>query len=116
MDVRNDPVEGAILPRSTLVDRGFFWGMVLCGKGAYLPVVSDGVAAVAKVPVLTFFQTVRWNMRRSALGQLLVFVLLIVAANFILPRIGIPIHISIIGSLLLTIGVWFVMRMMRKSS
>ena len=56
MDVRNDPVEGAILPRSTSVDRGFFWGMVLCGKGAYLPVLRDRVAAGAKVPVLTFFK------------------------------------------------------------
>ena len=114
MDVRNDPVKGANLPRSTSVGRGFFWGMVLCGKGAYLPVLPDRVAAVATATCE--FQPVRWNMPRSALGQLLVFVLLIVAANFILPRIGIPIHISIIGSLLLTIGVWFVMRMMRKSS
>lgn len=55
-------------------------------------------------------------MPRSVLGQLLLFVLLIVAANFFLPMIGIPIHISIIGSLVLTAIIWIVMRLMRGKS
>jgi hypothetical protein len=55
-------------------------------------------------------------MPKNILGQLLIFVLLIVAANFILPKIGIPWHISIIGSLVLTVIIWIVMRLMRGKS
>ena len=42
-------------------------------------------------------------MRGNVFGQLLLFVVILIALNFILPRIGIPIHISIIGSLVLTV-------------
>jgi len=55
-------------------------------------------------------------MPKSVVGQLLLFVLLIVAANFFLPMIDIPIHISIIGSLVLTAIIWIVMRLMRGKS
>lgn len=55
-------------------------------------------------------------MPKSVVGQLLLFVLLIVAANFFLPMLGIPIHISIIGSLVLTAIIWIVMRLMRGKS
>jgi hypothetical protein len=55
-------------------------------------------------------------MPKSVVGQLLLFVLLIVAANYILPKIGIPWHISIIGSLVLTVIIWIVMRLMRGKS
>ena len=52
-------------------------------------------------------------MPQSTLGQLLVFVLIIVAANTILPSIGIPIHISIVGSLVLTAILWIAMGLLR---
>ena len=55
-------------------------------------------------------------MPKNILGQLLIFVLLIVAANFILPKIGIPWHISIIGSLVLTVIISITMRLMRGKS
>ena len=55
-------------------------------------------------------------MPRSAIGQLLVFVLIIVAANAILPMVGIPIHISIVGSLVLTAILWIVMGLLQGKS
>ena len=55
-------------------------------------------------------------MPQSVFGQLLVFVLIIVAANTILPMVGIPIHISLIGSLVLTAILWVVMSLLRGKS
>lgn len=55
-------------------------------------------------------------MPRSAIGQLLVFVLIIVAANAILPMVGIPIHVSIVGSLVLTAILWIVMGLLQGKS
>ena len=55
-------------------------------------------------------------MPQSTLGQLLVFVLIIVAAYAILPMVGIPIHISIVGSLVLTAILWIVMGLLRGKS
>ena len=55
-------------------------------------------------------------MPQTPLGQLLIFVLIIVAANSILPMIGIPIHISIVGSLVLTAILWIVMGLLRGKS
>ena len=55
-------------------------------------------------------------MPQSVFGQLLVFVFIIVAANAILPMIGIPIHISLIGSLVLTAILWVVMSLLRGKS
>ena len=55
-------------------------------------------------------------MPQSVFGQLLVFVLIIVAANAILPMVGIPIHISLIGSLVLTAILWVEMSLLRGKS
>ena len=55
-------------------------------------------------------------MPQSVFGQLLVFVLIIVSANAILPMVGIPIHISLIGSLVLTAILWVVMSLLRGKS
>ena len=55
-------------------------------------------------------------MPRSTIGQLLVFVLIIVAANAILPMVGFPIHISIVGSLVLTAILWIVMSLLQGKS
>ena len=47
-------------------------------------------------------------MSRNLLS-LLVFVLILVALNFVLGDLGYGIHISIIGSLVLTFVVWIAM-------
>ena len=55
-------------------------------------------------------------MPQSVFGQLFIFVLIIVAANAILPMVGIPIHISLIGSLVLTAILWVVMSLLGGKS
>ena len=55
-------------------------------------------------------------MPQSVFAQLLIFVLIIVAANAILPMVGIPIHISLIGSLVLTAILWVVMSLLGGKS
>ena len=55
-------------------------------------------------------------MPRSTIGQLLIFVLIVVAANGILPMVGIPIHISLVGSLVLTAVLWIVMGLLQGKS
>ena len=55
-------------------------------------------------------------MPQGVLGQLVVFVLIIVAVNTILPLIGIPVHISVVGSLVLTAILWVVMSLLSGKS
>lgn len=47
-------------------------------------------------------------MSRNLLS-LLIFVLILIALNFVLGDLGYGVHISIIGSLVLTFVVWIVM-------
>lgn len=47
-------------------------------------------------------------MSRNLLS-LLIFVLILIALNFVLGDMGYGVHISIIGSLVLTFVVWIVM-------
>lgn len=48
------------------------------------------------------------DMSRNLLS-LLIFVLILIALNFVLGDLGYGVHISIIGSLVLTFVVWIVM-------
>ena len=52
-------------------------------------------------------------MSRNALS-LVVFVLILIALNFLLGEMGYGLHISIVGSLLLTLVVWIVMSMFSR--
>ncbi len=90
--------------------------MVPQDNAAYLSWRISCTVLTAKFFLTPSLQQSRWTMPKSVFGQLMVFVLLIVAANFILPKIGIPWHISIIGSLVLTAIIWIVMSLMRGKS
>lgn len=50
-------------------------------------------------------------MNKSVLTQLIVFVLVLIGLNFFFH-----LHISIIGSLLLTLGLSFVMRLLQSNT
>lgn len=49
-------------------------------------------------------------MSKSIVGQLVIFVVVLLALNFFFH-----LHISIIGSLVLTIGLWFLFRLFQSS-
>ena len=55
-------------------------------------------------------------MANSFIGQLVVFVLILIGLNVGSSMIGFPLHISIIGSVAITLILVLVFRMMRSKS
>ncbi len=55
------------------------------------------------------------RMKRGIVS-LAIFVVLLMVLNFLFKEMNYGIHISIVGSVVITLGIWLVMGMGRKSS
>ncbi len=53
---------------------------------------------------------------KRGIVSLAIFVVLLMVLNFLFKEMNYGIHISIVGSVVITLGIWLVMGMGRKSS